>query len=431
MTTKSTMSDSEDDCSDNTSGVADWPVTEEWLLAVLKEHHKDLSESAAITIIEFTVKPGCETGECVLSDILAVIVTYCIRGDPEGANHNLNFIIKLLPQDPFSRFFVTEAQFDLREIKFYTQVVPDLEIFKNQVCQEDSETDLILPIPKCYYAHYSPGETEPEPIPPSSVLVLENIKPNGYQSVDFSTGLDLRQAKAAMEAIAKVHALSLCLKVTEGQVLSEKYPFLFQTSQASDSYQQLVERGLPQLFEFLESKDELKDILNMLNDLRPHTKEIIESLLGAEEPMALITHTDFWCNNLMFKENQGNCQCAILDWQMVTYSRPTNDLALLLVSSVSADLRREHTDELLDVYWVKLVENCKKLKVDIEEMLNYDRKKLGEDFRKGQLLALLLCIGSVDLALGNAQMEERLVALLKDLYKEDLLSIAVARNEQK
>lgn len=78
---------------------------------------------------------------------------------------------------------------------------------------------------------------------------------------------------------------------------------------------------------------------------------------------------------------------------MVTYSRPTNDLALLLVSSVSADLRRKHTDELLDTYWEQLTIICKKLKIDIGEVLEYDRKKLGEDFRKGQLLALLLCIG--------------------------------------
>lgn len=78
---------------------------------------------------------------------------------------------------------------------------------------------------------------------------------------------------------------------------------------------------------------------------------------------------------------------------MVTYSRPTNDIALLLVSSVPADLRREHTDELLDLYWQKLTTISKKLKVDIEDTLQYTRAKLGEDFKKGQLLALLLCIG--------------------------------------
>ncbi|ERL90575.1 hypothetical protein D910_07922 [Dendroctonus ponderosae] len=414
------MSDSEEDCSDNISGVADWPVTEEWLQAVLKEHHKDLTESTAITILEFTVRPGCETGESVLSDILAVTVTYCL-----------------------SRFFVTEAQFDLREIKFYTQVVPDIQAFKSETCLEDTENDLALPIPTCYYAHYSPGESEPEIIPPSSALVLENIKPQGFQSVNFAIGLDLNQARAAIEAIAKVHSFSLCLKIdviksinflhylqiSQGQILSEKYPFLFQTSQASDSYQQLVERGLPQLFEFLESKTELQHILKKLNELRPHTKEIIENLLSAEEPMALITHTDFWCNNLMFREVQGVCECTILDWQMVTYSRPTNDIALLLVSSVPAELRREHTDQLLDLYWEKLTKISKKLKVDIEDTLHYTRAKLGEDFKKGQLLALLLCIGSVDLALGNAQMEQRLVELLKDLHTENLLNPVVAKQK--
>ncbi|KAF7268702.1 hypothetical protein GWI33_018206 [Rhynchophorus ferrugineus] len=418
------MSDSEEDSSGATSTCADWPITEECLQAVLKEHHKD-ADPAHIVVLDFSVKPGCETGESVLSDILAVTVKYSLRDDPGGTTHSLSFIIKLLPQDPFSRFFVTEAQFDLREIKFYTQVVPDLEVFKNDVLIDDSE-NVTLPIPKCYYAHYSAGETEPELTPPSSVLVLENIKPNGFKSVEFSAGLDLRQAKAAVEAIAQVHALSLSLKISEGKPLSEKYPFLFQTSRASDSYQQLVERGLPQLFQFLESKNELQDVLDALNDLRPHTKTIIENLLAAEEPMALITHTDFWCNNLMFREVDGKCECAVLDWQMVTYSRPTNDLSLLLVSSVSADLRRNHTDELLDVYWEKLTDTCRKLKVDIEEALKYDRKTLGEDFKKGQLLALLLCIGSVDLALGNAQMEERLIELLQDLNKEGLLQAEVA-----
>lgn len=68
-----------------------------------------------------------------------------------------------------------------------------------------------------------------------------------------------------------------------------------------------MDRGLPQLFEFLQTKNDLKDILNELNDLRPHTKDILECMLTAEEPMALITHTDFWCNNLMFRVVDGVC----------------------------------------------------------------------------------------------------------------------------
>lgn len=302
-----------------------------------------------------------------------------------------------------------------------SQVVPDVEAFKKQYLSEG--IDIPLPIPKCYYAHYSAGCTEPEPSPPESVLVLENIRPHGFVSADFSRGLTLRQTTSAVESIAQLHALSLSLKIKEGRRLSERYPFLFQTSKASDSYQQLVERGLPQLAQFLERRPGLESVLESLNSIRSKTKDIIEKLLLPEEPMALITHTDFWCNNLMFKESEDNgCACSILDWQMVTYSNPTNDLALLLISSVPAELRRLHTETLLDTYWQTLTRTCGKLTLEVSTELGYDRDKLGEDYKKSQLLALLLCIGSVDVALGDPLTEERLLELLRDLEKDGVLN---------
>lgn len=61
-----------------------------------------------------------------LSDILTVSVEYKIDTqiavESTSSTLKLDMIIKLLPHDPFSRYFVTEAQFDLREIKFYTTV---------------------------------------------------------------------------------------------------------------------------------------------------------------------------------------------------------------------------------------------------------------------------------------------------------------------
>lgn len=69
------------------------------------------------------MKQGCQDGVNNLSDILSVSVVYEFQGIPgEEGSKSLDIVIKLLPQDPFSRFFVTEAQFDLREIKFYTSV---------------------------------------------------------------------------------------------------------------------------------------------------------------------------------------------------------------------------------------------------------------------------------------------------------------------
>lgn len=220
------------------------------------------------------------------------------------------------------------------------------------------------------------------------------------------------------------------MKIKEGRLLSERYPFLFQTSKASDSYQQLVERGLPQLSQFLERRPGLENVLESLNSIRPNTKDVIEKLLQPEEPMALITHTDFWCNNLMFKESDSGCYCSILDWQMVTYSNPTNDLALLLISSVPAELRRLHTESLLDTYWQTLTRTCNQLTLDVTKELGYDRDNLGKAYKRSQLLALLLCIGSIDVALGDPLTEERLLELLRDLDKDGLLNTDVANKIQ-
>lgn len=274
--------------------------------------------------------------------------------------------------------------------------------------------EIELPIPECIHAHYNTDIDSAA----QSVLVLENLKMKGYSSCDFSKGLSLQQARSALEAIARVHALSLVLKVKQKVALDKKYPFLFQTARASDSYQQLVERGLPQLAYFLRNRPGLEHVLESLSSLTPNTKEIIAELLAPKEPLCLITHTDFWCNNLLFRESG---ECAVLDWQMVTYSRPTNDVALLLVSSLPTELRRNHTVSLLDTYWRALTSHSARLQLDISAELGYDHHDLSKDFRRSLLLALLLCIGSVDVALGNPSTEQRLVDVLHDLHDDGIL----------
>lgn len=74
--------------------------------------------------MEFYIHPERATSESVLSAITRVKVKYlaAITTDKPNDKCKASLIIKQLPKDPFSRFFVTEGQFDLREIKFYTQV---------------------------------------------------------------------------------------------------------------------------------------------------------------------------------------------------------------------------------------------------------------------------------------------------------------------
>lgn len=106
-------------------------VTETWLETVLKECHVATDSSSSSTngndsknvrlnVNSFKIGKGSENSESVLSELIAASINYQIEGG--GEEKSLDLIIKLLPLDPFSRYFVTEAEFDLREIKFYTEV---------------------------------------------------------------------------------------------------------------------------------------------------------------------------------------------------------------------------------------------------------------------------------------------------------------------
>lgn len=79
-----------------------------------------------------------------LSRVLAVTVLYVNSGE----RRSLPLIVKLPPKDPFGRLFVAEAQFDTREILFYTELAPVL----NGLAEEALGPGAGLPIPRCIKA---------------------------------------------------------------------------------------------------------------------------------------------------------------------------------------------------------------------------------------------------------------------------------------
>lgn len=250
------------------------------------------------------------------------------------------------------------------------------------------------------------------------------MKASGYEMVDFRDGLDVGQACAAVESIARIHASALAYRLQLDVDLTQAFPFLFQPEAAAESYQQLLERGLPQLATFLhtsasDDRPELHAVLAKLHKMRPKARETIASLLRPASPIATLTHTDFWCNNLLFRQGADGqdkrAECCILDWQMATYSRPTNDLALLLVTSVAGEVRRTQTGHILDAYWRQFTGTAQELGLDVEGRLNYGRKDLEQEYNRSLLLAVLLGIGSVDLAIGHQATEKRLCEVLVDL----------------
>ena len=92
---------------------------------------------------------------------------------------------------------------------------------------------MILNVPKCYHTTYTLGSFlesihhNPDtnsPVPPESILVLQDMRPLNYKSAHFIKGLSFEEAKYAIASLSTIHALSLGMKYKDKIDLNEKYP---------------------------------------------------------------------------------------------------------------------------------------------------------------------------------------------------------------
>ncbi|CAF4907063.1 unnamed protein product [Pieris macdunnoughi] len=340
-----------------------------------------------------------------LSRVLAVTIRY----ESDGERHSLPLVVKLPPRDPFGRLFVAEAQFDTREILFYTELAPAL----NKLAQEAIGPDEGLPIPRCVKARL------PDEIGGDSELVLEDVTAEGFESADFAEGLTVDRARAALFAAARLHALSLALRDREGP-LDQRFDFLFPCERAAAGYLRLVRRGLPQLEAFLRGRTDCVDEAAAVSALSARAPSLLGTLLRPAEP-APLAHADFWSGNLLFRERDGISECVALDWQMVSLGRPMDDVALLLLSSLTPELRRSVGDTLIEDYGDRLEAECARLGTLAAGVTV--RRSLKQDWPRAALRALLLCAGSVDVALGEPRAEQRLLEAVRDLYAQGVLDL--------
>jgi hypothetical protein len=160
-----------------------------------------------------------------------------------------NLIVKIPPNDLNDREMAHLAQVDKREIHFYTEARVHLEEWAASRNYKHK-----LSVPKCYYAQYhaqpprptiagslyseNDAVVIPSPSIPEaeSVLVLEDVRPLGYTMKDFSCGLTLEEAMAALREIAIVHSLSWSMQELTGEPLDHKWDFAYRPRKAASAY---------------------------------------------------------------------------------------------------------------------------------------------------------------------------------------------------
>ncbi|XP_043466253.1 uncharacterized protein LOC122501069 [Leptopilina heterotoma] len=209
--------------------------------------------------------------------------------------------------------------------------------------------------PKLYYAHEKPSY--------DSVIVTENINHQGYYLNSNKANLNINYIISSMREIAKFHA--------KGYIMKEKNPKEF-----FEIVKSIQTCRLPPTENSHGVKKTRPSVKRIINYLQKHnydetfTKKLQKFLLNGfsyaqlelskpVEPLSTLCHGDFIRNNVFFQVTDNLIKTKLIDFGMINYGSPCNDVAHFLYLSGARLHRREKFQEIFDEYHKTLMENLK------------------------------------------------------------------------
>jgi hypothetical protein len=314
-------------------------ITAPWLTSVLRASGRDPPKIASMEMQRIGQGVG------VLSQIYRLDLRYA--GD--GGAGPASLVVKIAPPFQAIRDAAAADGFFEREVIFYRDLARATPVRS----------------PACYGAAYDPATQ-------TFVLVLEDIRE--ATGGDQIAGLNLEQLRAAVDALAALHAGWWGrpeLKALESMV--QPYgvaPYSNFNARHAGGWRiihpYLKERISPSMMRVGERMCErLDDIVG-------------ECLAGPRT----LCHGDFRAENLMFETgNDGGL--VVLDWQFMTQAAGPFDLGGMMVGSVEIELRREHEMSLLRGYHDRLMAG------GVE---GYDFAQCLHDYRRALLIGFTACV---------------------------------------
>lgn len=230
-------------------------------------------------------------------------------------------------------------------------------------------------IPQIYHAEIVEGSAD-------FVIVMEDL--SHLEMVDQPVGMSANQAMAAVEVLAKIHA------VWWDGVSGDDYAWIpTMIGPRIEFVDQLLIQILPV---FLQGFGEfLPDGGREVYELFAGNYLKVNKTLAARSPWTLV-HQDYRVENLMFGPD-GSGEVAVIDWQGIGLGPGSYDLAYILGGSMETALRRTHEEALLQQYHAALTA------AGVE---GYSLDQLWQDYKlsqlQGGLATAMVTGGTMDLS---------------------------------
>jgi hypothetical protein len=287
-------------------------LTNEWFTSTLREAKK-LSSGVEVSGFDYSF---IGDGVGLLGMVIRVTLNYSHPGDVGPAS----VVIKFAHPVPENRAIAANLNMYEREVIFFN----------------DISTQVSTPQPECYFAamNYELG---------SNVVVLEDL--GHYRAGDQVKGASVEEVKMIIDSIVPLHAKFW-------NKAADEYPEMMRIDTSyigpfGPSVMGTWENAIAQ-FGYCFADGVVEALPRYVAALEKLMKEMGK---GA----TTLIHGDVRLDNVMFGDGaEGLEPVAMIDWQAIMVSTPMQDIAWLLNSGVTIELRREHEEEFLAYYCEKI-----------------------------------------------------------------------------
>ncbi|XP_063224834.1 uncharacterized protein LOC134532339 [Bacillus rossius redtenbacheri] len=308
----------------------------------------DLEALLGEEVIEYKSSNLTSLGDNYGSTMLAVSVT-------TQSGKELSLVAKMFPRSKMAQEHFQCPLSMRKEIDMYMLVSPVLDKIQEEHSVPLSERLQILC--SCPGARLTLKGYNNEPLADyNSVLLLENLKSQGYRTGDRVAGLDLKHTEMVIKYLARFHATTLAVKLQKPDVFSRT---VLKACEAFKIRWLTKEKDEVRVLTFVESLRIIPICQQNIDILKEHARKYVEyshndTIETPKQPFATIVHNDLWTNNIMFKysseEESEPLDVKMLDFQVVRYGSPISDVIFFLSTSTEKGIVSQYLDNILKLY---------------------------------------------------------------------------------
>ena len=341
-------------------------ISPEWAMIIvnqlrLKQDEKALGPDSSVSSLKLE---DCKNSNGDMS------TTFRMAVDLEAPGKSLSyyFIAKLLPTDDPCRVYCFEANVFEKEISIYFELLPTLR----QTCQGQKSLELLFSraIPQCVYGSNN--------MDGAGVLVFECALQQGFIHPKDPEGLSLEQLLSVVSLMAKFHAIGSVKVSKSHKQMKLRHPYLLSNVYSSPTMIEGAQKMFGLYSQFLKSVPGQQELAGRFEQ-HCATEEGAKLMYSCmrrqvDSPFNTVVHGELWEKNMLFRmgEDEDPLDCVVLDWKNAKIASATKDLAFLLLSSTTNQLRTESLDVILRKYYTTFCATLEVLDTELSQKVTYD-----------------------------------------------------------